>query len=973
MDHTSSLPDNRAQTWQRVVTALLSSLFVLLFLLLLDNLLLQQLKQRAVDDAMAQMQSVQRMNYQGMLQWFGHQQRHLAFWLGSPTLRAMHDATDLPPAARAQGLAAAFGRAVQTHPELRDVLIIDRDGIIVLATDAAIIGQPSPLAADMRHIAQLRRGETTVTSLFVVTQGAQREHRLLLAAPLDTTLTRFVALSLSPDEMYLRGPAAADRKVMNYLVDEDRQLHRFDRANVLGPVSFELGGESWHRFSGIAWPPIRHLKLAAGDVEWREPYLGVSGEQVVGLWSWQPGLGLGLLSEMKIDDALLFYDGARRWVMLITTIIAGLFAVALLVSTVLHVRLFGAHAPGAVLRFWLRLWPWPWIVTMLGFAVVVTIMLVLGLGDMTVRSRQLAHHQLQSAQDMTLRALTVWHQLELANARLWAASTRVDEVVRTLQGADCRRARQPCAAHAALGQRLAPLVRSGDHQGYAVVAGDGRVLTASVDLDAALGRLLAAQPQLLQRARAEGALISPIVTSLQPQPGVRGEYSPGGPLLYVLAPVGNSETYLVLQLNPRAGLFGSVEVSRFGGSGESYLVDTQGRIASYPRLQRSHPSTYIAGVTTLPPGPVLEAAQARRGGGAMQAYRDYRGVAVIGQWFHVEAFDALLVTEIDDAEAMMPLRSIRLALLLVAVVGVTAFVSSLLAQYLALRERLQLRVEGVQLRSDVWSRWGNHPHLMTAAVALGAFVIEVAILALMSWFELGDARVRWFATAAMFTALLLPFIHLLILKPATHANLLLSQLLSRSAEQEERYRRISEELAHANTELQRIAAVDQLTGIANRRHLDTVLQYEIDRCQRSQQPLAVLLLDVDHFKPYNDNYGHPAGDLVLQKLGAVLRQCVTRSTDLVARYGGEEFCMVLPNTSDEHAVRKAEEIIAAVETLALPHAFSPVADHVTVSIGVFAAVPGLQDTPPSFYQRADRALYRAKHAGRNQVQLAVTE
>jgi len=290
-----------------------------------------------------------------------------------------------------------------------------------------------------------------------------------------------------------------------------------------------------------------------------------------------------------------------------------------------------------------------------------------------------------------------------------------------------------------------------------------------------------------------------------------------------------------------------------------------------------------------------------------------------------------------------------------------------------LRQRMAFQLEGAQPQRDVWARWGSHPKLMTTAVACGVFIIDVLIVALMSRFELGDSRMQWFAMAAMLTAVLLPFIHLLILKPATHANLLLSQLLFRSEEQEERYRGISEQLTSANAELQRIARVDQLTGIANRRHLDDVMSYEIGRCQRSSQSLALLLLDVDYFKRYNDNYGHPKGDEVLEALGALLRQCVTRTNDLVARYGGEEFCAVLPNTGVDNAVMIAEKIMQAIQLAQIPHEYSSIAKHVTVSIGVYAAVPSVHDNSAHFYQQADIALYQAKGAGRNQIRVTADD
>jgi diguanylate cyclase (GGDEF)-like protein len=130
-----------------------------------------------------------------------------------------------------------------------------------------------------------------------------------------------------------------------------------------------------------------------------------------------------------------------------------------------------------------------------------------------------------------------------------------------------------------------------------------------------------------------------------------------------------------------------------------------------------------------------------------------------------------------------------------------------------------------------------------------------------------------------------------------------------------------------------------------------------------------LLLDVDYFKRYNDNYGHPKGDEVLKTLGSLLRQTVSRTSDLVARYGGEEFCAVLPNTGVDNAVRIAEKILQAIQQAQIPHEYSSIAKHVTVSIGVYASVPSVRDTSAHFYQQADIALYQAKGAGRNQIRV----
>ena len=175
-----------------------------------------------------------------------------------------------------------------------------------------------------------------------------------------------------------------------------------------------------------------------------------------------------------------------------------------------------------------------------------------------------------------------------------------------------------------------------------------------------------------------------------------------------------------------------------------------------------------------------------------------------------------------------------------------------------------------------------------------------------------------------------------------------------------------EELARANLELRKLAALDGLTGIANRRRFDEALGIELQRGRRHGAPLSLLLCDVDSFKPYNDHFGHPAGDLCLKKVAAVLTGQLKRPADLAARYGGEEFAILLPDTGLNGALLLAESCRAALEQLALPH---PHGAHgvVTMSIGVASSIPGADLTLEDLVHEADGALYDAKHGGRNRV------
>ena len=167
--------------------------------------------------------------------------------------------------------------------------------------------------------------------------------------------------------------------------------------------------------------------------------------------------------------------------------------------------------------------------------------------------------------------------------------------------------------------------------------------------------------------------------------------------------------------------------------------------------------------------------------------------------------------------------------------------------------------------------------------------------------------------------------------------------------------------------LRSLAMVDGLTGVGNRRYFDTMLQAEWRRSIRSGQPLALIIADVDFFKPYNDRYGHLAGDACLQSIATVLNSECLRSHDAVARYGGEEFVCILPDTSQEGAAIKANELENAVRSLQIAHEASEVCAVVTISLGVAAANPVKGDSAADLVACADELLYFAKRSGRGQM------
>jgi diguanylate cyclase (GGDEF)-like protein len=167
--------------------------------------------------------------------------------------------------------------------------------------------------------------------------------------------------------------------------------------------------------------------------------------------------------------------------------------------------------------------------------------------------------------------------------------------------------------------------------------------------------------------------------------------------------------------------------------------------------------------------------------------------------------------------------------------------------------------------------------------------------------------------------------------------------------------------------LEKLACIDGLTEIANRRRLENALKDEWRRCKRGGKPLSLVMLDIDFFKPFNDNYGHSAGDDCLRRVALAIRECLKRAGDLAARYGGEEFSCLLPNTELVSAEIVAELIRETVNQLQIIHAFSSVSDHITVSLGVATTIPSSKQVPADLVRSADNRLYKAKNNGRNQV------
>jgi diguanylate cyclase (GGDEF)-like protein/PAS domain S-box-containing protein len=178
-------------------------------------------------------------------------------------------------------------------------------------------------------------------------------------------------------------------------------------------------------------------------------------------------------------------------------------------------------------------------------------------------------------------------------------------------------------------------------------------------------------------------------------------------------------------------------------------------------------------------------------------------------------------------------------------------------------------------------------------------------------------------------------------------------------------KKTEEKLVTLQKELEELSFKDGLTGVANRRMFDSILEREWANAQRHNQPLSLIMLDIDYFKQYNDHYGHIQGDDCLKRVGQALGSAATRARDFFARFGGEEFVLVLPETDEKSAAKIAERCRSLIFKEQIPHENSPVSQILTVSIGVGTMIPTHADEAVAFIEEVDRRLYQAKQSGRN--------
>jgi len=195
----------------------------------------------------------------------------------------------------------------------------------------------------------------------------------------------------------------------------------------------------------------------------------------------------------------------------------------------------------------------------------------------------------------------------------------------------------------------------------------------------------------------------------------------------------------------------------------------------------------------------------------------------------------------------------------------------------------------------------------------------------------------------------------------------------RMAEQRHKAIKLSQDLMQANEELAFQSKHDGMTGIANKRYFNDYLQQQWQRCKGESLPLSLLFMDVDHFKSYNDNYGHFEGDVCLKAIAQALNYVSSREGDIAFRYGGEEFALILPDMDEATMFQVGEQVVQTIAALKLPHAFSSAADIVTVSVGGATIVPHELAKSQELIKHADLGVYQAKEQGRNRFRHCAAE
>lgn len=577
------------------------------------------------------------------------------------------------------------------------------------------------------------------------------------------------------------------------------------------------------------------------------------------------------------------------------------------------------------------------------FLVAITAVAWVGISHLEENACNQSAETLRTVLRASYKSVTLWTDSQLQNAKGMAAEEDLIVPVRTLLSTE----RQPEAllgspAMQKVRDLLAPQIDAMEYEGFAIIAPDYTNIGSMRDGIVGTTNVIALHRRdVLDQVLAGQPKVVPAIITGVPDDAPRHRLT-----MFVAVPVRDGDAIigaLALRINPMETFTDILASFAIGSSGETYAFDREGWLITESRFDEE---LMLSGVLTAgevsvlnvritdPGGNLLEGYQpdgslyeqpltvmarsATKGfyGVNVQGYRDYRGVRVFGAWGWDESLGFGMATEIDESEAMAT-------------------------------------------------------YDMTRALLMGGYVLTAVLAVLMAWYL---SRLRQSAASRLQEA------HATLegrIKERTSDLMAINERLHgeivERVRTEEKLLQAQSELEMANEQLERLASQDGLTGIPNRRIFDETLEREWKRCMRDSKPISLLMFDIDHFKAYNDTYGHQAGDACLKAIGSVLNDLgvARRPGDLVARYGGEEFAIILSDATPEHAVMVARKMKDAVMRLGIPHSSTLVENQeiVTVSIGLATLLPAHGESAGRLVEYADEALYSAKNGGRNRYEI----
>ena len=544
-------------------------------------------------------------------------------------------------------------------------------------------------------------------------------------------------------------------------------------------------------------------------------------------------------------------------------------------------------------------------------------------------------------------------------------------------------------------KRLEQTLRGHGDWPYFIVGPDSKRIASNRPDSNAVELIFRRRPDLITRLFDGDAVLVP---PLAPEPGSDGRAGDAPPSMFAAAPITNADgsvlAALIIRIDPLLTFSDVAHIGRIGRSGETYFFDRQARMLTASRFTDQlrkiglipDDASSVLNVTIRDPGvdltagetpavplaqrPVtkmVRAAIARHGGHSASGYRDYRGVRVLGAWLWDEQLGIGLTTEINEKEALATYYVTR-DLFMSALALTVAIAGATLAGLLTLRRRTARQIETLAMFPDKnpmpvlridrpWTvGYANTP----ALPFLERLRDANGNLALLEWRDMAarifrDGRHRSLEIehhGAVYSFVLTPL-------PASDIIYAYGQDVTQQK--------------WAEGHLRELSIRDSLTGLANRRHFDEFLDQQWRRLMRGNARIALLFIDIDHFKRYNDRYGHQAGDACLKRIAAEIAATSRRAGDLAARYGGEEFVVVLSMVAIDAARQAAETLREAIENLAIPHEDSTAAKYVTVSIGLACTVPKATLSTSDLVEAADKALYRAKSHGRNRTEYVMLD